>query len=100
MSKINILDESVFNKISAGEVVERPSSVVKELLDNSIDAGATNILINITDGGIKNITITDNGSGIEPDDFGKVFISHATSKIKSEDDLFNINTLIIDKPSK
>lgn len=93
MSKINILDESVFNKISAGEVVERPSSVVKELLDNSIDAGATNILINITDGGIKNITITDNGSGIEPDDFGKVFISHATSKIKTAEDLEKIGTL-------
>ena len=93
MSKINILDESVFNKISAGEVVERPSSVVKELLDNSIDAGATNILINITDGGIKNITITDNGSGIEPDDFSKVFISHATSKIKTAEDLEKIGTL-------
>ncbi len=93
MSKINILDESVFNKIAAGEVVERPASVVKELLDNSIDAGAKNISIYIEDGGIKNITITDDGSGIEPDDFDKVFISHATSKIKTEEDLAKIGTL-------
>ena len=93
MAKINILDESIFNKISAGEVVERPASVVKELLDNSIDAKATNILVEIDDGGIKNITITDNGTGIEPDDFDKVFISHATSKIKTVDDLAKIGTL-------
>ena len=93
MSKINILDQSVFNKIAAGEVVERPSSVVKELLDNAIDAGATKITVEILDGGIKNITITDNGSGIEPDDFSKVFIAHATSKIKTEKDLESIGTL-------
>ena len=93
MSKINILDESIFNKISAGEVVERPASVVKELLDNSIDAKATNITIQITEGGIKNIIITDNGTGIEPDDFNKVFASHATSKIKTEEDLEKIGTL-------
>ena len=93
MSKINILDESIFNKISAGEVVERPASVVKELLDNSIDAKATNITVEIFDGGIKNITITDNGTGIEPDDFDKVFVSHATSKIKTEKDLEKIGTL-------
>ena len=93
MSKINILDESIFNKISAGEVVERPASVVKELLDNSIDAKATNITIEIVEGGIKNITISDNGSGIEPDDFDKVFVSHATSKIKTEEDLAKIGTL-------
>lgn len=93
MSKINILDESVFNKIAAGEVVEKPASVVKELLDNAIDAGSTKITINITDGGIKNITITDNGSGIEQDDFDKVFVAHATSKIKTADDLATIGTL-------
>ena len=93
MSKINILDESVFNKIAAGEVVERPYSVVKELLDNSIDAGATDIKVSIEDGGIKNITVEDNGCGIEPDDFDKVFVSHATSKIKTEKDLENIGTL-------
>ena len=93
MSKINILDESIYNKISAGEVVERPSSVVKELLDNAIDAKAKNIVIEIIDGGIKNITIKDDGTGIEPDDFDKVFISHATSKIKTEEDLAKIGTL-------
>ena len=93
MSKINILDESIYNKISAGEVVERPSSVVKELLDNSIDSGAKNISIEITEGGIKNITIKDDGCGIEPDDFDKVFVSHATSKIKTEKDLEKIGTL-------
>ena len=93
MSKINILDESIYNKISAGEVVERPASVVKELLDNSIDAGAKNITIEITEGGIKNITIKDDGFGIEPDDFDKVFISHATSKIKTQEDLEKIGTL-------
>lgn len=93
MSKINILDQSVYNKIAAGEVVERPASVVKELLDNSIDAGAKNIQISICEGGIKNITIKDDGSGIEPDDFDKVFVSHATSKIKTETDLEKIGTL-------
>ena len=93
MSKINILDESIYNKISAGEVVERPASVVKELLDNAIDAGAKNISISIVDGGIKNITIIDNGSGIEPDDFDKVFAPHATSKIKTAEDLAKIGTL-------
>ena len=93
MSKINILDESVFNKISAGEVVEKPASVVKELLDNSIDAGATKIQVSIEDGGISNITISDNGCGIDEDDFDKVFLAHATSKIKTSDDLATIGTL-------
>ena len=93
MSKINILDASIYNKIAAGEVVERPASVVKELLDNSIDAGAKNISISRGEGGIKNITIVDDGSGIEPDDFDKVFVSHATSKIKTVDDLNKIGTL-------
>ena len=93
MSKINILDKSVFNKIAAGEVVERPSSVVKELIDNSIDAGATKISISILEGGIKNITVSDNGSGILPDDFDKVFLAHATSKVKTVEDLAKIGTL-------
>lgn len=93
MSKINILDKSVFNKIAAGEVVERPASVVKELIDNSIDAGATKITISIVEGGRKNITVTDNGSGILPDDFGKVFLAHATSKVKTVEDLAKIGTL-------
>ena len=93
MSKINILDKSVFNKIAAGEVVERPSSVVKELIDNSIDAGANKIVINILEGGRQNITISDNGSGILPDDFDKVFMAHATSKVKTVEDLAKIGTL-------
>src|SRR5574344_1523137 len=93
MSKINILDESVFNKISAGEVVEKPASVVKELLDNSIDAGASKIIVKISLGGTKNITVTDNGSGIESDDFDKVFVAHATSKLKTAEDLSKIGTL-------
>src|SRR5574344_290308 len=93
MSKINILDESVFNKISAGEVVERPASVVKELLDNSIDAGASKITVKITLGGTQNITVIDNGCGIESDDFDKVFVAHATSKLKTIDDLSKIGTL-------
>ena len=93
MSKINILDKSVFNKIAAGEVVERPASVVKELIDNSIDAGATKINISILEGGRKNITVTDNGSGILPDDFDKVFMAHATSKVKTVADLAKIGTL-------
>ena len=69
MSKLNILDKSVYNKIAAGEVVEKPASVVKELVENSIDAGATNISIDILEGGISKIKVIDNGCGIEKDDF-------------------------------
>ena len=93
MSKINILDKEVYNKIAAGEVVEKPASVVKELIENSIDAGATNITIEIIDGGITKIKVIDNGCGIEKDDFDKVFLAHATSKVKTIDDLSNIGTL-------
>lgn len=93
MSKINILDKDVYNKIAAGEVVEKPASVVKELVENSIDAGATNISIEILDGGITKIKVIDNGCGIERDDFGKVFLAHATSKVKTINDLSNIGTL-------
>ena len=93
MSKINILDKEVYNKIAAGEVVEKPASVVKELVENSIDAGATNISIEILDGGITKIKVIDNGCGIEKDDFPKVFLAHATSKVKSIEDLSNIGTL-------
>lgn len=93
MNKINILDSSVFNRIAAGEVVERPFSVVKELLDNSIDAGATKIIIELKNGGIDEIKISDNGCGIEPDDFDRVFLPHSTSKICTVDDLDKIGTL-------
>lgn len=93
MSVINILDKSVYNKIAAGEVVEKPASVVKELVENSIDAGATNINIEILNGGITQIKVSDNGKGIDIDDFDKVFLPHATSKVKTVDDLSSIGTL-------
>jgi DNA mismatch repair protein MutL len=93
MSKINVLDSSVYNRISAGEVVERPASVVKELLENSIDAGAKNIVVEVLGGGIKEIKVTDDGCGIMFDDLKKVFLPHATSKIATAEDLENIATL-------
>lgn len=93
MSKINVLESRVYNRISAGEVVERPASAVKELVENAIDAGCTQITIEIENGGTKLIKISDNGSGIEYDDLPKVFLPHATSKIAKEDDLDAIETL-------
>ncbi len=93
MAKINVLDSSVYNKIAAGEVVERPASVVKELVENSIDAGATIISIEIIDGGISEIKISDNGCGIEKEYIKTAFLPHATSKIKEVSDLENILTL-------
>lgn len=93
MGKINILSNTLANKIAAGEVVERPASVVKELLENSIDAGSTNIKIVIKEFGIQEIRIIDNGSGIANDDIETAFMRHATSKIKNDYDLFHINTL-------
>lgn len=91
--KINILDAKVFNRISAGEVVERPASVVKEMVENSIDAGATVISVEIVGGGKKKIIVSDNGSGIDKEDIRSAFLPHATSKIKNVDDLDNIMTL-------
>ena len=93
MAKINILPKHIAELIAAGEVVERPASVVKELLENSIDAGATTITIEIRNGGVQYIRITDNGCGIEYDDVPKAFLSHATSKVRDENDLNSIFTL-------
>ncbi len=93
MAKINILPKHIAELIAAGEVVERPASVVKELLENAIDAGATTITIEIRNGGVQYIRITDNGCGIEYDDVPKAFLSHATSKVRDENDLNSIFTL-------
>lgn len=93
MGIINVLDESVANLIAAGEVVERPASVVKELIENSLDAGAKNICVEIKNGGVSYIRVTDDGSGIEADDVGVAFLRHATSKIKEKEDLQKIGTL-------
>ena len=93
MSKIKVMSESLANKIAAGEVVEKCASVVKELVENSIDAGSTEIKIELLSSGTKSIKVIDNGSGMDEEDALLCFSSHATSKIKSEDDLFNINTL-------
>ena len=93
MPKINLLDSSVYNRIAAGEVVQQPASVVKELVENSIDAGATEITIEIYDGGIREIRIKDNGCGIAKEDIKNAFLPHATSKVKEIDDLDSISTL-------
>ena len=93
MQKIHVLDEATIDKIAAGEVVERPSSVVKELVENAIDAGATSITVEIKDGGISFIRITDNGSGISADQIRIAFLRHATSKISSAEDLSSIGSL-------
>lgn len=93
MPKINLLDEITINKIAAGEVVERPSSIIKELVENSIDAGASNISVEIKNGGKYLIRIIDNGSGIDKDDISKAFLRHATSKISTADDLSSIISL-------
>lgn len=93
MGIINVLDKSVAELIAAGEVIERPASIVKELVENAIDAKATAITVEIQNGGIKYIRITDNGCGIMREDVSKAFIRHATSKIKEKDDLDSILTL-------
>src|SRR5271165_6115273 len=93
MGKIHVLSESVANKIAAGEVVERPASVVKELLENSLDAGSTRIKIQVEAGGKKLIQITDNGFGMVRDDALLAFERHATSKIKNAEDLLSVATL-------
>lgn len=93
MKRINVLAPNIANKIAAGEVVERPASVVKELIENSIDAGSTAITVEIMNGGISYIRITDNGSGIDENDVETAFLRHATSKLSAADDLSHIETL-------
>lgn len=93
MPQINVLPKEIYQLIAAGEVVERPSSIVKEMIENSVDAGARNITIEIKNGGSTYIRITDDGCGIEKSQIKKVFISHATSKISTKDDLNSIGTL-------
>jgi DNA mismatch repair protein MutL len=93
MGRIVVLDQNMVNMIAAGEVIERPASVVKELVENSIDAGATKITVAVEDGGRKLISITDNGAGMDAEDLACAFEPHATSKIKTSDDLRAISTL-------
>ena len=92
MSIISILPDHVANQIAAGEVVQRPASVVKELLENSIDAGATKITLALAGSGKTSISVTDNGTGMDAEDAKNCFLRHATSKIKSADDLFQLTT--------
>ncbi len=93
MSKIQQLDPHVADLIAAGEVVDRPASVIKELLENAIDAGAASVIVELQNGGMSLIRVTDNGSGMGPDDAGAAFLRHATSKLRSERDLESIGTL-------
>src|SRR5438093_4300984 len=93
MAKIKILPEDIANRIAAGEVVERPASVVKELMENSLDASAKKIAVDVEEGGRRLIRVTDDGEGMSPDDALARFGRHATSKLYQPDDLFSIKTL-------
>ena len=93
MAKINLLTADVYNRIAAGEVVDRPYSVVKELVENAIDAGAKGIVIEVEQGGKKLIRVTDDGSGISKDDLKSAYLPHATSKLKTAEDLERVLTL-------
>ena len=93
MPNIQVLDQTTINQIAAGEVIERPSAVVKELTENAIDAGASAITVEIKEGGISLIRITDNGRGIEKEDIRSAFLRHATSKIRTAEDLLSISSL-------
>ena len=93
MAKIHVLSEHLTNMIAAGEVVERPAGIVKECVENSIDAGATVIEVEVYQGGIERIVITDDGCGMDHEDAHLAFMRHATSKMHSEEELFNIQTM-------
>lgn len=93
MGEIRLLDDQLANRIAAGEVVERPASVVKELVENALDAGADRIHIEIIEGGIRSIRVSDNGKGMDREDALLAFERHATSKIRRERDLFSIRSL-------
>ncbi|MBO6259874.1 MAG: ATP-binding protein, partial [Lachnospiraceae bacterium] len=93
MGKIQVLDNNTIDQIAAGEVVERPASVVKELTENAIDAGADAITVEIKNGGIEFIRVTDNGCGIAQEDMETAFLRHATSKIRSIEDLRNVSSM-------
>jgi DNA mismatch repair protein MutL len=93
MNKIHLLDEATINKIAAGEVIERPASVIKELIENSIDAGATEIRVEVIGEGTRSIKVTDNGSGMNRDDVSIAFLKHATSKITDACDIESVMTL-------
>jgi len=93
MTKIHKLSSKLTNQIAAGEVIERPASVIKELCENALDAGSTRIKIDFIDAGLKQIVVQDNGSGIAADEIDLAFMRHATSKINTNHDLFNIATL-------
>ena len=93
MNRIQLLDQATANKIAAGEVVTRPSSVIKELVENAIDAGATSIYVEIKNGGMKEIYVSDNGGGIHPDDMALAFRRHATGKTRPGDEMFGLSSL-------
>ena len=93
MKRIKVLNKDIANQIAAGEVIERPASVIKELVENSLDAGATAITVETRGGGIEYIRVPDNGSGIMREDAKTAFFAHATSKITTSEELFRIDTL-------